>query len=146
GQTFRDGGQPAREAVQNRKAFDADRLQAGMPAATLRLLPHRLALARQRQVVFRPQENEMIDHGRLGFHTRQLDFQILWFAGAAPKEQADADFPGLTIPTSPMSDGHDAVGRMVAKRKLTDDMLESPGTNFDAVFVANLQERAKPGL
>src|SRR5206468_3909481 len=131
-QAFRYGGPAGREAVKARIPLQAGRLQASMPAVALGFLPQSLTLAGQSQVIFRPQENEMIDNGWLRFHARQLDFQILGFARPAAQEQPDADFPRLTISAYPMRDRHHAVGRMIAKTQLADDVLKSPRADFDA--------------
>ena len=79
GSGWPSGSDSVRPASQRGKAYSAakassaHRLQAGVPAAALRLLPQRLALAGQRQVVLRPQQDQVIDDRRLDLQGRQLD-------------------------------------------------------------------------
>ena len=42
--------------------------------------------------------------------------------------------------------GHNAVGRMIAERPFADDVVQPPRSHLDAVFVADLQERAQARL
>src|SRR5262245_35321210 len=114
-QAFAEAGQPAGETVKDAESLGAERLEAGVPAAALRLLPECLALAAQSQIVLRPQENQVIDHRRVGLKRGQLHLQVLRLSGPAPEEEADADLPRLTILARPVSDSDDAVGGMVAE-------------------------------
>ena len=117
-----------------------------MPAAALGVLPELLALAAQRQVVFRPQQNEMVDHRRLDIEGRQLDAEVFRLGVAAAQEQADADLPRLAVLARPVRDRDGAIRRMIAERPFPDDMLQTPRSNLDAVLVADLQERPETRL
>ena len=45
-----------------------------------------------------------------------------------------------------MGDCEHAVSRVLAECQFADDMLQPPRADFDAVFMADLQERPEPGL
>jgi len=51
-------------------------------ALALRVLPQRLAAARQDQIILGAQQNEMIDDRRFAVPARELDFEILRLAAA----------------------------------------------------------------
>src|SRR5438132_3276308 len=146
GESFGDGRGPAGEGIQHREVAQAHGLEAGVAAAALGLLPQGLALAGQGQVVFRPQENEMIDHRRLGVEGGQLDAQVLRLGRAAPQEKTDADFPRLAVLARPVADADGAVGRMIAESTFAVDVLQPTGAVLQAVLVADLQKGAEPSL
>src|SRR6266446_5401113 len=117
-----------------------------MTAAALVLLPKSLTLAGKRQVILRPQQDEVIDHRRLGLKGGQLDRQVLGFCRATAEKKTDADFPGLAVLAGPVADADGAVSGVVAECPFADDMLEPPGSDFYAMLQANLQKSAQARL
>src|SRR5262245_1312948 len=59
---FAQRGEPAWEAIERGKAVERHGLQANMAAALVGVLPKGLALACQRDVIVRPQENQKVNH------------------------------------------------------------------------------------
>src|SRR5439155_22223521 len=79
-------------------------------------------------------------------HDAELDFEILRLAGAFGEEEADADFPRLAVFAGPVGEADGAVGGMVAEDPLGHDVGQPPGTDLDAVLVAEGEEAAEAGL
>src|SRR5207248_1525872 len=117
------GGEPARKTVQDGEAVQRDRFQAGVPAATLGLLPKRLGFAGQCQVVLRPKQDQVVNDGRFGVEGSELDAKVLGLGRPAPQKQAYANFPGLAVLTNPVADADRAVGWVLAECPFRYDVL-----------------------
>src|SRR5262249_40021565 len=137
GERFTEARQPAREAVEDAEGVERDSFQTRMLAAAFGFLPQRFALARQGQIFFGPEQDEMVDNLRRQVERGQRGLEIARLARALGEEEADADLPRLAVLARPVRDGDDAVGGMIAEGEFRDDVLQPPRADFDAVLVAD---------